>query len=183
MNRKRILLFLGLGLALILACTSILAARQLAVGCQVDNLKFSKTLSPADQSYLGLKSSGPFGLRDIKARYVLIEVLNVYCPHCMEQAPALNRLYRLVESSGLKDRIKFVGVVSNGDAAVKRWRTSHKVPFPLVPDPEGEMAGALDITGTPTTVVVNKQGKVIVLHDGVFRDAEKAFKQLKAKLK
>ena len=59
----------------------------------------------------------------------------------------------------------------------------YKVPFALVADPEWEIASALNITGTPTTVVVDKSGKVVVLHDGVFSDANKAFKQLKAKLR
>ena len=79
--------------------------------------------------------------------------------------------------------MKFIGVVSNSEAAVNSWKKAYKVPFALVPDPEWEIAGNLNITGTPTTVVVDKSGKVIVLHDGFFSDANKAFNQLKAKLK
>jgi peroxiredoxin len=101
----------------------------------------------------------------------------------MEQAAALNRLYRLVEGADLKDRLRFIGVVSNSEAAVTRWKKAYKVPFALVPDPEGEIAGDFNITGTPTTVVVDKGGKVIILHDGVFSDGTKVFNQLKAKLK
>lgn len=95
----------------------------------------------------------------------------------------MNRLYRLVEGSDLKDRLKFIGVVSNSEAAVTRWKKAYKVPFALAPDPEWVIAGKFNITGTPTTVVVDKSGKVIVLHDGVFSDATKVFDQLKAKLK
>ena len=116
MNRKVAGLSLLIGVALTLALCSALLAAPLGVGFMAGNLKFAKTMAPADQAYLGLKSPGPFTLKDIQADYVLVEVLNADCPHCMEQAAALNRLYRLVEASDLKDRIKFIGVVSNSDA-------------------------------------------------------------------
>ena len=80
----------------------------------------------------------------------------------MEQAAAMNRLYRLVEGSDLKDRLKFIGVVSNSEAAVTRWRKAYKVPFALVPDPVWEIAGDFNITGTPTTAAVDKSGKAII---------------------
>lgn len=183
MNKKIALLFPLLGLALLLVFSGSLAAAALKIGYQAGNMKFAKVISETDQKYLGLKTPGPFTLRDVQTKYVLIEVLNANCPHCMEQAGAMNRLYRLVEGSDLKDRLKFIGVLSNSEAAVNRWKKAYKVPFALAPDPEGEIAGDLNITGTPTTVVVDKSGKVMVLHDGVFGDPNKAFNQLKAKLK
>lgn len=183
MKRKGLILSLSIGLALGFFCVSILAAVTLKVGAQFGNLKFAKTTAAADQAYLGLKQPGAFTLKDIQAPFVLIEILNSNCPHCIEQAAAMNRLFRLVEGSDLKDRLKFIGVVSNSEAAMNRWRTSYKVPFALVADPEWELATTLNITGTPTTVVVDKHGRVVVLHDGAFSDANKAFQQLKAKLK
>jgi peroxiredoxin len=183
MNRKVKFLSLLFGLALLLSLCSSLEAAPPKVGSQLGNLKFAKTISPVDQTYLGLKNPGPFRLKDIQAPYVLLEILNVNCPHCMEQAAALNKLFRLVEGSVLKDKLKFIAVVSNAEAAVNRWRTTYKVPFALVPDPDWEIAGILNITGTPTTVVVDQNGKLVILHDGVFADANKAFEQLKAKLK
>lgn len=183
MNRK---ISIGLpifSLALVLAFCTILAAAPLKVGYQAGNLQFGKTLAPMDQAYLGLEKPGPFSLRDVQASYVLIEVLNVNCPHCMEQAAALNRLYRLVEDSDLKGRLKFIGVVSNAEAGVQGWRRAYKVPFALVADPDWEIAGKLNVTGTPTTLVVDKSGKVVELHDGVFGDANRVLQQLKARLK
>lgn len=183
MHRKIALLFPLLGLALILFFSGSLAAAPLKVGYQAGNMKFAKTIAETDRNYLGLKNPGPFTLKNIQAEYVLIEVLNANCPHCMEQAAGMNRLYRLVEGSELKGRLKFIGVLSNSEAAVTRWRTAYKAPFALVPDPDGQIAGDLNITGTPTTVIVNQKGTVLVLHDGAFGDANKAFKQLKSRLK
>ena len=183
MIKKTALLSPLLGLAFLLVFSGSLAAAALKVGYQSGNVKFAEVLSEADQKYLGLKNSGPFTRKDIQTEYVLIEILNANCPHCIEQAGGMNRLYRLVEGSELKDRVKFIGVVSNSEAAAAGWRKAYKVPFALVPDPEWEIAGDFNITGTPTTVVVDKSGKVIVLHDGAFSDSTQAFNQLKAKLK
>lgn len=41
---------------------------------RIANLKFSGPVSEADRKYLGLKSPGNFGLQDIQAPYVLIEI-------------------------------------------------------------------------------------------------------------
>ncbi len=137
MNRKIARLSLLMGVALTLALCSALLAAPLGVGFQAGNLKFAKTMAPADQAYLGLKNPGPFTLKDIQADYVLVEVLNANCPHCMEQAAALNRLYRLVEASDLKDRIKFIGVVSNSEAGQPGGKAPTRCPFPWLPIPNG----------------------------------------------
>ena len=41
---------------------------------KIAHLKFSGTLSEADQKYLGLEKPGAFTLQDIKAPYVLMEI-------------------------------------------------------------------------------------------------------------
>ena len=41
---------------------------------KIAHLKFSGTLSEADQNYLGLEKPGAFTLQDIKAPYILIEI-------------------------------------------------------------------------------------------------------------
>ena len=173
MNKKIALGSSFLGLAMLLIFSGSLAAAALKIGYQAGDLKFVKTISETDQKYLGLKTPGPFTeghpgqIRPHRSPQCQLSALR------QEQAGAMNRLYQLVESSDLKDRVKFIGVVSNSEAAVTRWKKAYKVPFALVPDPDWEIAGNFNITGTPTTVVVGKSGKVIVLHDGVFSDAAK----------
>ncbi len=184
MARKVAILSLLIAVALTLALGSALAAAPLKVGYQAGNLEFGTAMTPADQAYLGLKSPGKFALKDIQADYVLVEVLNANCPYCMAQAATMNRFYHLVEASEFKDRVKFVGVVSNSNPEVAQWKSAYKVPFPLVADPDWLIGNnVLKITGTPTTVVLDKQGKVINMHDGLYADANKAFQELRAKIK
>jgi hypothetical protein len=103
----------------------------------------------------------------------------------VEQAPVVNRLYNLVANSDLKDKVKFIAVgESDNGSSLERFKTAYKVPFPMVPDPDWDIGVDLfHISGTPTTVLVDKSGKVLLVEDGVFDRAGAMFKKIKAKLK
>lgn len=62
MNRNMAGLSLLISVALALVLSSALLAAALGVGFTAGNLKFAKTMAPADQAYLGLKNPGAFAL-------------------------------------------------------------------------------------------------------------------------
>jgi len=150
------------------------ARADLAVGQRFPDLTFSGALSAADRSYLGLTRPGPFSLRDIQAQYVLIEIFSDTCPHCILAAPQVNRLFRLIEGErklrggdGQPALLKMMGVGFYGKrAAMEVWRIKYDLPFPLIPDPKAQVGRALDIPGTPTYVVLDRQGRVVFVHAG-----------------
>jgi hypothetical protein len=74
MKRKFfVILACCLGLSLLLAGTAL---AQPKVGDNVGNLKFDKPMSEGDMKYLGLGKMAPFTLKDIKAKYVLVDVFS-----------------------------------------------------------------------------------------------------------
>ena len=97
----------------------------------------------------------------------------------------MNRLYNLVAKSDLKDKVKFIAVgESDNGSSLQRFKTSYKVPFPMVPDPDWDIGVDLfHISGTPTTVLVDKRGKVLLIEAGIFDSADQMLKIIKAKLK
>jgi peroxiredoxin len=100
------------------------------------------------------------------------------------QAPVVNRLYNLVTKSDLRDKVKFLGVgETDNRSSLQQFKAAHKVPFALVADPDCEIGSIFKISGTPTTVLVDKHGKVLLMEDGVFKSAEHLFKKIKAKVK
>ena len=103
----------------------------------------------------------------------------------MEQAPVVNRLYNLVEKSNLKDKVKFLAVGESDTASSLRgFKSAYKVAFPMVPDPDWKIGvDIFNIDGTPTTVVVDKHGKVLLMEDGTFTNANRVFNILKARLR
>ena len=50
-------------------------------------------------------------------------------------------------------------------------------------DPDWDLGSVFNIQGTPTTVLVDKSGKVLLVEVGVFDSAGQMFKKIMAKLK
>ena len=178
------------GLALLLAlCVPFYPAparADLAVGQRFPQLRFSGAMSAADRVYLGLKRTGEFTLADIKAPYVLIEIFSDTCPHCMLQAPVANHIFRLMEQDPKFEGapLKMMGVGFYGTAAaMEKWKAKYQVPFPLIPDPLAQVGKALDIPGTPTYVVLDKQGRVIYVFAGEIDSPKKFLREVLARLK
>ena len=161
-------------LTLCLAFQSPPVRADLEAGQTFANLTFSGALSAADRAYLGLTRPGPVTRKDIQAKYLLVEIFSDSCPHCILAAPAVNRLYRLIEANprlrgkdGQPTVLKMMGVGYYGKpAAMEVWRIKYDVPFPLIPDPKAQVGQALDIPGTPTYVVLDRQGRVVFVHAG-----------------
>lgn len=97
----------------------------------------------------------------------------------------LNKLYTMAnQDPALKDKLKFMGVGKDNDAnAMKMWQVFHKVPFPMIADPDGTFAKALNFANYPVTMVLDKSGKIMWVHVGAFDNAEEALKGIKAVVK
>lgn len=73
---KRKILFATCCLALVILLFGGIALAQPKVGDKVGNLKFGQPMSEADAKYLGLAKVAPFTLKDVKAKYVLVDVFS-----------------------------------------------------------------------------------------------------------
>jgi peroxiredoxin len=130
--------------------------------------------SQTERNYLGLSEQERFTLLDIKG-VILIEVLSVYCPYCQKVAPGVNDLYRQIENDrDLKGKIKLIGIgQSNSTYELDLFKEKYAVPFPLIPDPKGEVSRLLAAPGTPTFIGVKvDEGypQQFYLKAGVFSD-------------
>jgi hypothetical protein len=184
--QKAIVLGCCLALVLLFCMSPVLAEeKEPVVGQQLGPVKFATPLSDDDAKYLGLAKAEPFTLQDIKSAYVLIEQFNTTCPHCMHQAPALNQLYNLAQQdAALKDKLKFMSVGQrNDEGAAKMWKAFHKVPFPVIPDPDAGLGKALGFSPYPISMVVDKSGKILWVEIGAFESADEALKAIKAVVK
>lgn len=173
------------GALLLAAHGSPAAEAEPKVGLVAGNIPFSAPLTPEEAQYLGLDKPAAFSLHDVKAPYVLVESFNTTCPHCMMQAPILNRLFEMVSKDAqLKDKVKFISAGQGNDAtAAKMWKAFHKVPFPVLPDPESKLGKAINFSPYPVSLLVDKSGKVLWVHIGTFENADEAFKGIKAAVK
>lgn len=185
MTKRKISALLACCLGLSLLFFVVPALAQPKVGDNVGNLQFSPPMNEGDMKYLGLDKMGPFTLKDLKADFVLVDAFSTLCPHCIQQAPHLNKLFTLVsQNAKMKDKLKIVATgFQDNDMKLNAWKAIQKVPFPLIPDMDGKVFNALKLPGTPVSVIVDKQGKVYWVHVGAFENADEVLKEIKAALK
>jgi len=185
MKRRTLVLTITFLTVLLLSPGALLAEKEPVVGYNAGNVPFSAPGTAEEATYLGLSGPAAFTLKDIKSPFVLVESFSTTCPHCLQQAPILNKLHEMVQQDAkLKNKIKFVSAGQGNDAnAVKMWRAFHKIPFPVLPDQDSKLGKALSFSPYPVSVLLDKSGKVVWVHIGTFESADEAFRDIKKVVK
>jgi peroxiredoxin len=138
--------------------------------------------SATDRDYLGLQGEGPFRIPDIKAQAVIIEIFSMYCPFCQQEAPEINRMYRMIEENpNLKGKIKVIGIGAGNSAfEVSVFKKKYDVPFPLIADEDFAFHQSFGEVRTPyfLGVRINSDGthRVFYSKAGEFKGAEQFLK-------
>lgn len=137
------------------------------------------------QKYLGLKAMEPFTVGDVKAKLLIVEFLSALCPQCHANAPAMNRLFKLLQEDAALSEVKIVGVaVASEKPQLDAYKKNFKVQFPIFMDETFAISASMDGVATPTTLIVaTKDGKVLASHIGVIKDFDGFVKELRASLK
>lgn len=109
--------------------------------------------SPFDFALPGMDSE--VALADYRGQYVLVNFWATWCPPCKEEMPTLQTLHEL--ESG---RLTVLAVnVREGPRRVRRYLQSAGLTLPVLPDPDGEITRAWDMTVFPTTVLIDASGR------------------------
>jgi peroxiredoxin len=132
-------------------------------GSIIEKVSLAVPVDAGDRSYLGIKQdTGQISLADIDADIVIIEIFNMYCPHCQRHAPTANKLYQIIETDKrTQGRVKLIGIgVGNSPYEVKLFKKKYTVPFPLFDDPNSAVLNKLTGIKTPSFFGIMKKGKV-----------------------
>jgi thiol-disulfide isomerase/thioredoxin len=101
-----------------------------------------------------------FDLAGLRGQVAVLNFWQSYCAPCRAEAPALQQVYAETKASG----VRFVGVdVRDAKAAGKAFVRTFKIGYPSVYDQAGRVAPAfrdVPLTGVPTTLVVDRNGRV-----------------------
>ena len=166
--------------------TDLRAAGSIDIGEPFPDIALPAPADSAQRSYLGLESELPFILSQVKGRVVLVELLNVLCPHCRKQTKPYNELYRMIEADPeTRGRIKMLGVaVANEDEAIQDFIDIYAVAFPVVSDRHFKLHRALRAGPTPFSLYVLRDqpgdsGVVADTHLGVDYEMDQLFAYLK----
>lgn len=177
----RSLILSCLFLTILCAAGADVLAEGTTPGCPFPAITLPAPESSQAQSYLGLKTMGPFPLSDVQAKIVLVEFLNALCTQCIANASTLNRLYKVIQQdAALSKDVKIIGVaIGNSKAELEAFKKNTKTLFPLFLDENLAIAEVVDLEGTPTMVMVSKKGETLSCHRGTIKDFDGYLKELR----
>jgi cytochrome c biogenesis protein CcmG/thiol:disulfide interchange protein DsbE len=112
---------------------------------------------------------GVWKMTDHRGQVVLVNYWATWCAPCWEETPGLIRLSRELGPRGLA--IVGVALDEGGTEKVKKFVDEFHVPYPVtLPERMSQMEYGL--AGVPTTVLVDRQGRVAKTYVGAVRQAD-----------
>lgn len=173
-------------LLLLLPLSGILFAEQrpLQAGDPFPEIRLAVPEAAEDRAYLQLETTF-FVPSQIETELLLVEFLNVHCPHCQMQAPVYNELYRLIEGNPeTRGKIKLLAIAAgNLEREVTIFRQAYQVAFPLLADPGFVAWRSIGGRATPLSIYVrqNKAGKAGIItgmHSGINSNPQRLYQSL-----
>ena len=112
---------------------------------------------------------GTWRMVDQRGQVVLVNYWATWCGPCWEETPGLIRLSQELGPKGLA--IVGVAIDEGGREKVEKFVDEFHVPYPVVlPEKMSQMAYGLE--GVPTTILVDRQGRVAKTYVGAVRQRD-----------
>ncbi len=113
-------------------------------------------------------------LDELRGQVVLVNFWATWCGPCREEMPRLNQLYEKFHKSGFV----LLGVNIDDDPNTA-LTTANKlgVSFPVLLDTDKKVSKLYDLSTMPSTVVIDRDGKVRFLHRGYREGVEAEYDQ------
>ena len=95
-----------------------------------------------------------------KNNFTIINFWATDCPGCIKEMPGLTDIYNQFKGQGLQ--IIAVSMSYDPPNQVLNFTQKNKIPFPVILDVDGQIARSFeDIRLTPTSILIDKNGKII----------------------
>jgi thiol-disulfide isomerase/thioredoxin len=102
----------------------------------------------------------PVSLKDFKGRMVVLNLWATWCPPCLREMPALDRLQKALGGDGFA--VVALNQDRGGAAVAKEWLDEQGLTnLAVYADPKGGVPRAIEASGLPTTIVVDPSGREI----------------------
>jgi cytochrome c biogenesis protein CcmG/thiol:disulfide interchange protein DsbE len=100
----------------------------------------------------------PGHLTDLKGKIVILNFWATWCPPCIEETPALNRLQKYIES---RNALVLGVSIDEDPAAYAQFLKDHGVVFPTFREPTRKLALDYGTPVFPDTYVIDRHGKIL----------------------
>jgi peroxiredoxin len=140
-----------------------LAAIMAAATLALPALAADPTGSPAPAFTLGSSAGSNVSLAQYKGQVVMLNFWASWCGPCRQEMPLLESIYKKYNRMGFT----LIGVNVEPDSnAANQWLKQTPVSFPILYDKDSKVSKMYDVAGMPSTVIIDRTGKVRVLHRG-----------------
>ncbi|MDB5085135.1 MAG: alkyl hydroperoxide reductase/Thiol specific antioxidant/Mal allergen [Bacilli bacterium] len=112
----------------------------------------------------------PVSLANLRGKPVLLNFWASWCEPCQAETPDLIRF-----TQQHKDQIAVYGINWTGQdqlTNVNSFVNKMKINYPVLLDRQGQAADAFKIVGTPTTYLLDAQGKIVAQQIGMFHNEQ-----------
>lgn len=136
---------------------------------------------PAPQFTLPSRAGGEVSLEDLKGQVVMINFWASWCGPCRQEFPALDQIYAKYKPMGFT----LVAInVESEKADAEKFLSATPASFPILFDPDNTVSGKYGVSAMPTTVLVDRQGRVRWQHRAYKPgDEAKYIEQIRAALR
>jgi peroxiredoxin len=106
---------------------------------------------------------GTVRLTDYRGKVVFLNFWATWCPPCLEEMPAIERLYRKYRDRGL---VVLAVSVDHDTAVVQPFVKRYKFSFPIGQDPQMALAERYGVRALPSSFFIDRRGQVAALAIG-----------------
>ena len=103
-------------------------------------------------------------LSSFKGKIFIMNFWASWCSACVLEMPSIVRLWHEFRTEGLE--VLAVNVDENPSAVVPRLTKKLEMDFPVLVDPENSLADIFDVHAIPTTVIFDKNRKILLIDSG-----------------
>ena len=118
---------------------------------------------PAPPFNLDSRAGSKISLAQYKGQVVMLNFWASWCGPCREEMPLLENIYKKYNKMGFT----LIGVNVEPDSkAAEGFLKQTPVSFPVIYDKDSTVSKAYDVSGMPSTVIIDRKGNIRVLHRG-----------------
>jgi thiol-disulfide isomerase/thioredoxin len=118
---------------------------------------------PAPQFALAARGGSEVNLAQYKGQVVMINFWASWCGPCRTEMPLLENIYKKYNKLGFT----LLGVNVEPDSkAADDWLKETPVSFPILYDKDSKVSRLYDVSGMPSTVIIDRKGNLRTVHHG-----------------
>lgn len=100
-----------------------------------------------------------FDVASVRDKVVLLNLWATWCGPCRYEIPELQRMHDAYKERGFE--VIGVSVDEGSVDSVKEFAAEQKMTYPIVLDPQGQLATMLQTSVLPTTILLDRKGKIL----------------------